>query len=76
MDAGMSAVETTIEEMKNDTIRETPDKLILENPAHILAAPIPVQEHLTKLVHRYLDLQHAWRTRSEWLNTMVAKVQL
>lgn len=48
---------------------------ILKNPASILAAPKPVQNRLTKLVHRYLDLRIDWRKRSEWLDAMVAKVQ-
>ncbi|MBI1495530.1 plasmid recombination protein [Halocynthiibacter styelae] len=76
MDAGMAAVEAVVEEMANDTIQETPDELILENPAPILAAPKPIQKRLTGIVHRYLDLRSDWRQRSEWLNTMVAKVQV
>lgn len=75
-DAGLAAVESIVEEMARDTIRETPEELILENPTPILAAPKPVQKRLTKLVHRYLDLQIDWRKRSEWLDAMVAKVQL
>ncbi|MEO9515469.1 MAG: hypothetical protein ABJG55_07035 [Paracoccaceae bacterium] len=75
-EAGMAAVEAVVEEMANDTIRETPDEITMDNPAPITAAPKPVQKRLTKLVHRYLDLQQEWRKRSEWLSTMVAKVQL
>lgn len=74
-DTGLAAVEAIVEEMANDTIRETPEEIILENPAPILAAPKPVQKRLTKLVHRYLDLQIDWRKRSEWLGAMMAMVQ-
>lgn len=74
-ESGIAAVEAIIEEMANDTIRETPDELVLENPTPIIAAPKSVQKRLTKLVHRYLDLQQAWDKRTVWLGDMVAKMK-
>jgi hypothetical protein len=74
-EAGAVAVEAIVEEMANDTIQGTPDRLILQNPEPVQAAPKRVQKRLTTLVHRYLDLQHAWGKRAAWLNDMLGKVQ-
>ncbi|QLL42054.1 plasmid recombination protein [Sulfitobacter pontiacus] len=74
-EASIAAVECIIDEMAEGTLQETPDEIILKNPAPIMAAPKPTLNRLNKIVHRYLDMQQEWRKRSEWLDKMVMKVR-
>ncbi len=74
-ETGIAAVEAIVEEMANDTIHETQDEITLHNPDPIIAASKLIQKRLTKIVHRYLDLQHTWHKQSAWLDAMVEKLQ-
>lgn len=74
-EASIAAVECIIDEMAEGTLHETPDEIILKNPAPIFAAPKPVLERLNTLVYRYLDMQEGWNRRSKWLNEMTTKVK-
>lgn len=73
-EAGIVAVESIIDEMAAGTLEETSEEIILKNPGPVLAAPKPVRDRLTKLVHRYLDLQEAWENRTARLNRMFERV--
>jgi hypothetical protein len=73
-EVSIKAVECIINEMAEGTLQETPDEIVLKNPAPVIAAPKPVLDRLNKLVHRYLDMQKAWRKRTAWLNEMIERV--
>jgi hypothetical protein len=74
-ETAITAVEVIADEMVSGTIRATPNGIIIENPNPIMAAPKPVRQRLTKLVHQYLDMQKAWDKRTTWINEMVGKIQ-
>lgn len=62
--------------MTNETLHETEDGVVLQDPKPVLNAPPKVLKRLERIIDLYLDIQADWAKRFSWLEGMTNIVKM